>query len=123
MMADAHAKLTGETGICFVTRGPGATNASAGVHVAAQDSTPMVLFIGQVATGHLGREAFQEFDYAAFFGSAAKAVFQPMRASDVPQAVSEAFRIAQSGRMGPVIVALPEDVLTEQAEGAEEVAS
>jgi acetolactate synthase I/II/III large subunit len=117
MMADAHAKLTGQTGICFVTRGPGATNASAGVHVAAQDSTPMILFIGQVARGHLGREAFQEIDYSRFFGSIVKAVFQPMRAADVPQAMADAFRIAHSGRMGPVVVALPEDVLTEEAEG------
>ncbi|MCU0831742.1 MAG: thiamine pyrophosphate-binding protein [Rhizobiaceae bacterium] len=118
MMADAHAKLTGETGVCFVTRGPGATNASAGIHVASQDSTPLVLFIGQVATAHLGREAFQEIDYQAFFGSVAKAVFQPVRAADIPQAVADAFRIAQSGRMGPVVVALPEDILTEEAEAS-----
>ena len=83
MMADAHAKLTGKTGICFVTRGPGATNASAGVHVASQDSTPMILFIGQVARNHLGKEAFQEVDYTRFFGGIAKAVFQPMSAGEI----------------------------------------
>ena len=117
MMADAHAKLTGQTGICFVTRGPGATNASAGVHVASQDSTPMILFIGQVARNHLGKEAFQEVDYSRFFGGMAKAVFQPMSAAEIPSVVASAFSIAQSGRMGPVIVALPEDILTEDAEG------
>jgi acetolactate synthase I/II/III large subunit len=117
MMADAHAKLTGETGICFVTRGPGATNASAGVHVASQDSTPMILFIGQVARNHLGKEAFQEVDYTQFFGGMAKAVFQPMSAVEIPAVMTEAFAIAQSGRMGPVIVALPEDILIELAEG------
>ncbi len=117
MMADAHAKLTGKTGICFVTRGPGATNASAGVHVAAQDSTPMILFIGQVARNHLGREAFQEVDYKQFFGGMAKAVFQPHAAHDIPGIVAQAFSIAQSGRMGPVVVALPEDILTEMADG------
>ena len=123
MMADAHAKLTGETGICFVTRGPGATNASAGVHVASQDSTPMILFIGQVARNHLGKEAFQEVDYQQFFGGMSKAVFQPMSAADIPQVMADAFAIAQSCRMGPVIVALPEDVLTETAEGPAAVAS
>jgi acetolactate synthase I/II/III large subunit len=117
MMADAHAKLTGETGICFVTRGPGATNASSGVHVASQDSTPMILFIGQVARNHLGKEAFQEVDYTQFFGDMAKAVFQPMSAVELPSVVAEAFKISQSGRMGPVIVALPEDILTEVSEG------
>jgi acetolactate synthase I/II/III large subunit len=117
MMADAHAKLTGQTGICFVTRGPGATNASAGVHVASQDSTPMILFIGQVARNHLGKEAFQEVDYKQFFGGMAKAVFQPMSAAEIPAVMADAFQIAQSGRMGPVIVALPEDILTEQSDG------
>jgi acetolactate synthase I/II/III large subunit len=117
MMADAHAKLSGQTGICFVTRGPGATNASAGVHVASQDSTPMILFIGQVARNHLGKEAFQEVDYTQFFGGMAKAVFQPMSVAEIPAAMAEAFSIAQSGRMGPVIIALPEDILTEAADG------
>jgi acetolactate synthase I/II/III large subunit len=123
MMADAHAKLTGKTGICFVTRGPGATNASAGVHVASQDSTPMILFIGQVARNHLGKEAFQEVDYSQFFGGMAKAVFQPMSAAEIPAVMAEAFSIAQSGRMGPVIIALPEDILTEAADGNAIIAS
>jgi acetolactate synthase I/II/III large subunit len=122
MMADAHAKLTGETGICFVTRGPGATNASAGVHVASQDSTPMILFIGQVARNHLGKEAFQEVDYKQFFGGMTKAVFQPMSAIEIPAVMTEAFAIAQSGRMGPVIVALPEDILTDVSMGEAVVA-
>jgi acetolactate synthase I/II/III large subunit len=122
MMADAHAKLTGETGICFVTRGPGATNASAGVHVASQDSTPMILFIGQVARNHLGKEAFQEVDYQQFFGGMTKAVFQPMSAIEIPAVMTEAFAIAQSGRMGPVIVALPEDILTDVSMGEAVVA-
>ena len=116
MMADAHAKLTGQTGICFVTRGPGATNASAGVHIASQDSTPLILFIGQVATEHLGREAFQEVDYSQFFGKMAKAVFQPMQASEIPNMVAEAFQIAHSGRMGPVVIALPEDILNDHVD-------
>jgi acetolactate synthase I/II/III large subunit len=123
MMADAHAKLTGKTGICFVTRGPGATNASAGVHVASQDSTPMILFIGQVARNHLGKEAFQEVDYTQFFGGMAKAVFQPMSAAEIPRVMTEAFSIAHSGRMGPVVVALPEDILTEAADGSAIAAS
>ncbi len=123
MMADAHSKLTGKTGICFVTRGPGATNASAGVHVASQDSTPMILFIGQVARVHLGKEAFQEIDYTQFFGGIAKAVFQPMSAAEIPVAVANAFHVSQSGRMGPVIVALPEDILTELADGTAIIAT
>lgn len=117
MMADTHAKLAGETGVCFVTRGPGATNASAGVHIAAQDSTPIILFIGQVARNHLGKEAFQEIDYHKFFGDIAKAVFQPMSAEELPEILTKAFSIAHSGRMGPVVIALPEDILTETASG------
>ncbi|HEY5644307.1 MAG TPA: thiamine pyrophosphate-binding protein [Pseudomonadales bacterium] len=110
MMAEADAKLTGRPGVCFVTRGPGATNASAGVHVAEQDSTPLVLFVGQVATGMLGRGAFQEVDYQQFFGGIAKRVFQLSQEDDPAVIVTEAFRIASSGRPGPVVVALPEDV-------------
>lgn len=113
-MAEAYGKLTGKTGICFVTRGPGATNASIGVHTARQDSTPMILFIGQVARDQMGREAFQEIDYRQMFKPPiAKAVFEVSRASDMAEIVSEAFRLSQSGRMGPVVVSLPEDVLTE----------
>src|SRR5689334_15265996 len=115
MMADAYGKLTGRPGICFVTRGPGATNASHGVHIAAQDSTPMILFIGQVERGMKEREAFQEVDYKAFFGSMAKWVVEIDEARRIPELVTRAFRVAMQGRPGPVVIALPEDVLTEGA--------
>jgi len=115
MMAEAQGKLTGRPGICFVTRGPGATNASAGVHIAHQDSTPLILFVGQVARGALGREAFQELDYGAVFGTMAKWVVQIDDPARVPELVSRAFHVATSGRPGPVVVALPEDMLTESA--------
>jgi acetolactate synthase-1/2/3 large subunit len=114
MMAEAYGKLSGRPGICFVTRGPGATNASAGVHVARQDSTPMVLFIGQVERGFRGREAFQELDYRAVFGSMAKWVTEVDAAERLPEIVSRAFSVATSGRPGPVVIALPEDMLTER---------
>ncbi len=115
MMAEAQGKLTGQPGICFVTRGPGATNASAGVHIAHQDSTPMILFVGQVARGAMGREAFQELDYSAVFGTMAKWVVQIDDPARVPELISRAFHVATSGRPGPVVVALPEDMLTEAA--------
>jgi acetolactate synthase I/II/III large subunit len=111
MMADAHGKLTGEPGICFVTRGPGATNASHGVHIAAQDSTPMILFIGQIARGIREREAFQEVDYRQFFGGMAKWVAEIDDAARIPEFVTRAFAVAKSGRPGPVVLALPEDML------------
>ena len=113
MMAEAHGKLSGKPGICFVTRGPGATNASAGIHVARQDSTPMILFIGQVERGMREREAFQEIDYRAMFGDLAKWVTEIDDACRIPEIVSRAFHTAASGRPGPVVVALPEDVLTD----------
>ncbi|WP_274426702.1 thiamine pyrophosphate-binding protein [Chelativorans sp. YIM 93263] len=113
MMADCHGRLTGRPGICFVTRGPGATNASAGVHIAAQDSNPMILFIGQVARGIKEREAFQEVDYKAFYGSMAKWVVEIDDAARIPELVTRAFAVATSGRPGPVVVSLPEDMLTE----------
>lgn len=116
MMADAHAKLTGKPGICMVTRGPGATNASAGVHVAAQDSTPMILFIGQIERGMREREAFQEVDYRQMFGGIAKWVAEIDHAERVPEFLSRAYHVATSGRPGPVVLALPEDVLVETAE-------
>ncbi len=116
MMADCHGKLTGKPGICFVTRGPGATNASAGVHIAMQDSTPMILFIGQIARGIRDREAFQEVDYRKFFGDIAKWVTEIDDPARIPELVTRAFAVATSGRPGPVVIALPEDVLTEQAE-------
>jgi len=112
MMAEATGKLTGRPGVAFVTRGPGATNASAGVHVAFQDSTPMVLFIGQVASTQRDREAFQEVDYRAMFGPLAKWVAQIDRADRIPEYVSHAFHVAQTGRPGPVVLALPEDMLS-----------
>ena len=115
MMAEAQGKLTGRPGICFVTRGPGATNAAAGVHIAHQDSTPMLLFVGQVAREALGREAFQELDYGAVFGTMAKWVVQIDDPKRLPELISRAFHVATSGRPGPVVIALPEDMLTEAA--------
>ena len=115
MMAEAYGKLTGRPGICFVTRGPGATNASHGVHIAMQDSTPMILFIGQVDTGMREREAFQEVDYKAVFGTMAKWVVEIDRPDRIPELVARAFRVAMQGRPGPVVIALPENMLTEQA--------
>jgi acetolactate synthase-1/2/3 large subunit len=112
-MAEAHAKLTGRAGVCMVTRGPGATHASVGLHTARQDSTPMILFIGQVARSDRGREAFQEVDYRAFFGPITKwadEIDDPRRMEEL---VSRAFSVAGSGRMGPVALALPEDMLHE----------
>ncbi|MGF6573529.1 acetolactate synthase-1/2/3 large subunit [Paraburkholderia sp. GAS333] len=110
-MADAHGKLTGRPGICFVTRGPGATHASNGVHTAREDSTPMILFIGQVERGFIGREAFQEVDYRQMFGGLAKWVTEIDSLERIPEIVAKAFSIAMSGRPGPVVIGLPEDVL------------
>jgi acetolactate synthase-1/2/3 large subunit len=114
-MADAYGKLTGKPGICFVTRGPGATNASIGVHTAYQDSTPMILFIGQVGTDFMDREAFQEIDYRRMYGQMAKWVAQIDRADRIPEYIARAFQVATSGRPGPVVLALPEDMLIAQA--------
>jgi acetolactate synthase-1/2/3 large subunit len=111
-MADAYGKMTGRPGICFVTRGPGATNASVGVHTAFQDSTPMILFIGQVGSDCVEREAFQEIDYRRMFGEMAKWVASIDRADRIPEFVNHAFQVATSGRPGPVVLALPEDTLT-----------
>lgn len=116
MMADCHGRLTGQPGICFVTRGPGATNASHGVHIAMQDSNPMILFVGQIARGIREREAFQEVDYKAVFGSMAKWVVEIDDAARVPELVGRAFSVATSGRPGPVVVALPEDMLTDKVD-------
>ncbi len=113
-MAEAWGKLNNTPGICMVTRGPGATNASIGVHSAMQASTPMILFVGQVGTDMKGREAFQEVDYPAFFGSMAKWVVEIDDADRIPELVSRAWTTALSGRRGPVVVALPEDMLTQQ---------
>ncbi|ANY16908.1 thiamine pyrophosphate-binding protein [Bordetella pseudohinzii] len=115
MMADAHGKLTGEPGICMVTRGPGASNALAGVHIAKQDSTPLILFVGQIERGMREREAFQEMDYRAVFGTQAKWVTEIDQVERIPELISRAFHIATSGRPGPVVIALPEDMLVETA--------
>ncbi len=115
-MACAHGQLTGQPGICMVTRGPGATNASIGVHSAMQGSNPMILFIGQVGRDMRGREAFQEVDYRAFFGPIAKWVTEIDDADRIPEIIARAFTVAQSGRPGPVVIALPEDMLRSQTE-------
>jgi acetolactate synthase-1/2/3 large subunit len=115
MMADAAGKLTGRPGLCFATRGPGASNAMAGVHVASQDSTPMLLFVGQVPRGFRHREAFQEIDLRAVFGSMAKWVVEIDDAARIPEIVARAIRVATQGRPGPVVVGLPEDMLVERA--------
>lgn len=116
MMADCQGRLTGKPGVCFVTRGPGATNASAGVHIAMQDSIPMILFIGQIAGHAKYREAFQEVDYHAFFGDIAKWVVEIDDAARIPELVTRAFAVATSGRPGPVIISLPEDMLVSEVE-------
>ncbi|WP_312796278.1 thiamine pyrophosphate-binding protein [Tianweitania sp.] len=116
MMADSEGRLTGRPGICFVTRGPGATNASPGVHIAMQDSVPMILFVGQIARGIRHREAFQEVDYKAVFGSLAKWVVEIEDVARIPELVTRAFAVATSGRPGPVVIALPEDMLLDEVE-------
>ncbi|MES2073148.1 MAG: thiamine pyrophosphate-binding protein [Pseudomonadota bacterium] len=110
-MADAYGKMTGRPGICFVTRGPGATNAAIGVHTAYHDSTPMILFIGQVGNDFVEREAFQEIDYRRMYGQMAKWVAQIDRTERIPEYIARAFQVATSGRPGPVVLALPEDML------------
>jgi acetolactate synthase I/II/III large subunit len=119
IMAEAYGKLTGRPGVAMVTRGPGATNASAGVHIARQDSTPLILLVGQVARAMRGREAFQEIDYRQMFGSIAKWVHEIDDPARIPEAVSRAFHTATAGRPGPVVLALPEDVLVEAADCAD----
>src|SRR5690349_11859513 len=121
-MAAAYGKLTGKPGICFVTRGPGATQGSVGVHTAKQDSAPMILFIGQVACADKGREAFQEVDYGAMFGPLAKFAVEIDDPARVVEITSRAFAIALQGRQGPAVVALPEDMLTADAGDLQPVA-
>jgi acetolactate synthase-1/2/3 large subunit len=117
-MADAQGRLTGRPGVCFVTRGPGATNASIGVHTAYQDSTPMVLFVGDVATDTRDREAFQEVDFCSFFGPSTKGMAKRVERIDdakrIPEYVARAFATAMNGRPGPVVLVLPEDMLTHE---------
>jgi acetolactate synthase-1/2/3 large subunit len=114
MMAEAVGKATGAPGVCFVTRGPGATNATPGIHIAHQDSTPLIMFVGQVARDTREREAFQELDCRAVFGGMTKWVTELDDAARLPEIVSRAFYTATSGRPGPVVIALPEDMLTER---------
>ena len=120
-MAEAYGKLTGKPGVCMVTRGPGATNASIGVHTAFQDSTPMVLLVGDVGSDMRGREAFQEVDFSAFFGPStlgmAKLVERIDDARRIPEVMARAFATAQQGRPGPVVLVLPEDMLVQTVEG------
>ena len=117
--AEAYGKLTGRPGICLVTRGPGATQAAVGVHTARQDSSPMILLVGQVPRAFRGREAWQELDYADVFGGIAKAAWEVDLADRIPEHMAKAFSIAVSGRPGPVVLSLPEDVLTEEADVAD----
>ena len=117
MMAEAVGKATGRPGVCFVTRGPGATNASPGIHIAQQDSTPLIMFAGQVSRDVKGRGALQELDFRAAFGGMAKWVTEIDDAARVPEIVSRAFYTATSGRPGPVVIALPEDMLNERVTG------
>ncbi len=119
MMAEAYGKMTGQPGVAFVTRGPGATNASAGIHIAHQDSTPMVLFVGQVRRADRDREGFQEVDYKAMFGGLAKWVAEVNQTERLPEYIARAFTLATAGRPGPVVLALPEDMLSAQAEVAD----
>ncbi|MEM7564782.1 MAG: thiamine pyrophosphate-binding protein [Pseudomonadota bacterium] len=118
-MAEAEGKLSGKPGVCFVTRGPGATNASGGLHIAMQDSTPMILLIGQIARKDLDREAFQEIDYRRMFSEVAKWVAQIDDADRIPEYLNRAFTVATSGRPGPVVLALPEDMLVDMTQAAD----
>jgi acetolactate synthase-1/2/3 large subunit len=114
--AEAAGKLTGRAGVCMVTRGPGATHAAVGVHTARQDSTPLILLVGQVPRGHRGREAFQELDVPAVFGPMAKAAIEIDDPDRIPELVAGAFTLATSGRQGPVVISLPEDVLAQPSD-------
>lgn len=115
-MAEAYGKLTGKPGICMVTRGPGACHASIGVHTARQDSTPMIVLVGQIARGTRDRESFQEVDYRQMFGTLAKWAAEIETTARIPEYISRAFQIATSGRPGPVVLALPEDMLSETSD-------
>jgi len=119
MMAEAYGKQTGRPGICFVTRGPGATNGSGGIHIAQQDSTPMILFVGQVETENRGRDAFQEMDYRAFFGGMAKWVAEIDDPDRMAEYVGRAFATALAGRQGPVVLSLPHDMLPKPSQSAD----
>jgi acetolactate synthase-1/2/3 large subunit len=116
MMAGTVGRLTGRPGICFVTRGPGATNAAHGIHIAEHDSAPMILFVGQIERSMRGRGAFQEMDYRALFGSTTKWTAEIDSAAQIPEVIQRAYHYAMQGRPGPVVIALPEDMLVETAE-------
>jgi acetolactate synthase-1/2/3 large subunit len=116
LMAEAYGKTTRQPGVCIVTRGPGATNASIGVHLAKYDSTPLILLVGQVARAQRGREAGQELDYTHFFGSMAKWVVEINDPKEIPRIMARAFHVARTGRPGPVVVSLPRDMLEEEAD-------
>ena len=118
-MAEAYGKLTGRPGIAMVTRGPGACHAAVGVHTAFQDSTPMILLVGQVARDAMDREGFQEIDYRQMFGPVAKWAAQIDRVERIPEYMSRAFHVATSGRPGPVVLALPEDMLVEATDAGD----
>src|ERR1044071_3232245 len=122
IMAEAVGKMTGRPGICFVTRGPGASNASAGIHIARQDSSPLIMFVGQVGREMRDREAFQELDYRAAFGTMAKWATEIDDPARIPEIVSRAFHAACNGRPGPVVIALPEDMLLARVAGADATA-
>ena len=112
-MAEAAGKLTGRAAVCFVTRGPGATHAGIALHTAFQDGTPLLLVVGQVPRAHLGRQAFQEMDYSRVFGSSAKSIVAILDADHIPGHVARAVQVAHTGRPGPVVLVIPEDVLAE----------
>ena len=116
MMAEADGKATGRPGICLVTRGPGASNAMSGIHVAQQDSTPLIVIIGQVARAYRGRDAFQEVDFTRVFGAVAKLVVEIDDVSRIPETVSRAFHTAMNGRPGPVVISVPEDMLRDETD-------
>lgn len=118
-MADAYGKLTGRPGVAIVTRGPGATNAAVGIHTAAQDSTPVILLVGQVGSDFVDREAFQEIDYRRMYSGVAKWAAQIDRADRIPEYIAHAYRVAMAGRPGPVVLALPEDMLTARCEATD----
>src|SRR5260221_14265049 len=118
-MAEAYGKLTNRPGLCFVTRGPGATQAAVGVHTAFQDSTPMILFVGDVGSDFRDREAFQEVDFSAMFAPLAKWAARIDSADRIPEYVARAYQVATSGRRGPVVLALPEDMLSRETSAAD----
>ena len=117
-MAAAYAQITGKPGICFVTRAPGATNASIGIHSAMQGSIPLILFIGQVHSNSIGRESFQELNYKSFFSDTSKAVFEINNVDRIPEIVGRAFKTALSGRKGPVVVSIPEELFLKQPDSS-----